>query len=428
MSGLGATPPPLPPEVLEEEKQRIIKQLELERGKSRLLYERAYQDYLKGISRTSTGERSENQHGVAPREEFYGRIRQAFEEAYALRAFREVMEDTTRHGTRPAPERMPSADSITTSLMKSGLPPEVVNNWLKKLDPEALGALIALNSNNPMLSQMAFAMNQRGNQQGLTVKDVIELNVALQKTQNQPNLNLDIPKLIETVRAQPQSASPKEIVDGTLEAIRTGIALASSGRRDEEERPERKGIFETLIQTPEGIKTAKELGLIGSDSSMMTVVAEMRKNDQDFQKTIRDSDRMWELRLEKLHAETAIKKAEIAESRRRTDMIGHSLQRVGGAIARAVAGAGEEGKTAEGKETEPGGVQVVPCPECGAPITIPPDKVNGVVKCAKCKAEFEVKPQAEEATEAAEETASNPEETGSTDSKTEEHRPKVRFL
>jgi len=386
---LSATPgaaPVIPPEMLDEERERIRKQLEAERDKSRLLYHQAYQAYLRGMTGPPTAQPAQ---APAPEPDFMARIRKAYEDAYALRAFRDIMEETTRGG-QPAPTTMPSADNITTNLMKSGLPPQAVNQWLKSLDPEALGALVALSSNNPMLAMMSFATSQRGQQ--LTIKDVIELNAALAKRETQPNVSIDIPKLVEAVKAQPPSASPTEMVNATIQAIQTGMQLAAP-----REEPKREGILESLLRTPEGAKTAREIGLIGGDTPMMNIIAEMRKNDQAFQERIKESDRRWELRLEQLHAETALKKGQLAESRRRTDLIAGTLRRVGGAIARGISegiaegeGKKAEGKTAEGEEGAEETPQQYQC-ECGATISVPPGTQPGArVTCAKCGAEYDV--------------------------------------
>jgi DNA-directed RNA polymerase subunit RPC12/RpoP len=395
VSGIGATPPPLPPEVLQEERDRIRQQLELERGKSRILYEKAYQDYLVG----QTGAHGKTKSAATvSHPDFMDVIKKAYTDAIALRAFRDVMDDTMGRGETPAAESIPSSDNLMTTLMKSGVPPQIVNQWLKNLDPEALGALIAFSSQgqNPGLSQLAFAVSQRGGQKdSLTIKDVIELNQALSKTQGAPNINLDIPKLIEAVRAAPAAASPSEIMETTLKAIQTGMQLVTPGKSEE---PKAKGLLEELLRTPEGIKTAKEIGLIGSDASMMTIIAEMRKNDQAFEERRIESDKKWQLRLEQLHAETSIKKHQIVESRRRTNMIGSALQRIGTAVAKGMTEGGEE--EAEGKAATGGripdnsGIKQYKCEGCGSLITVPPDaQIGANVTCAKCGAVYEVMPE-----------------------------------
>jgi hypothetical protein len=384
MSGPGAVPPPIPPEVLDEERERIRKQLEIERGKSRVLYEKAYQSYLRGVSVQPTGEQTQ----PVSEPDYLAQVRRAYGDAYALRAFREVMDETTKPG-RPAPQTMPSADNITTSLMKSGLPPQVVNEWLKTLDPEALGALVALSNQNPTLSPMLFALSQRGSQQQLTIKDVIELNAALSKRDIQPNISIDIPKLVEAVKAQPPAADPEKIVNATLTAIQTGMSLATpKGGGGEEHRP--RGILEQILAQPDGAKVAKEIGLIGGDAPYLQIMAEMRKNDQQFQERMRTSDRAWDLRLEEMKLRSNIERAKMMEGRRRTELIAGSLRRIGAAVARGLAeGAGPEG---EGKKTEEGaeeGPQETQC-ECGAAITIPPEtKPGAIITCAKCGATYE---------------------------------------
>lgn len=391
MAIMGGQPPPIPPEVLAEERDKIRQQLDLERSKSRLLYERAYQGYLLG----QTEQRGKGRPAAAASEsDMMSRIKKAYADAIELRAFRDVMEDTMDHGATPAAETLPGNDNLMTNLMRSGVDPRIVNQWLKSLDPEALGALIAFSSQNqnPALSQMAYAMSQRGQkQEGLTIKDIIELNTALSKTTGQPNISIDLPKLIESVKAAPATASPSEIMETTLKAITTGMAMVSGGKS---EKSEPKGVLEGLLSTPDGVKIAKEAGLIGGDTNMMNIVAEMRKNDQAFQAQQVEMDRRFQLRLEAMHAETSLKKRQIIESRRRTDMIGGALQRIGKAVADGFAeGGGEEGKAAHGQVSEKSMLQTYTC-ECGAPIIVPPNvKPGESVKCAKCGAVYDVTPQ-----------------------------------
>jgi len=383
---VGASPPPVPPEALEEQREIVRKQLELERGKSRILYEQAYQAYLHGLSGRPQPQPSQAPTPV-PEQEFMIKIRQAYADAYALRAFRDVMKETTEETGQP-PQTMPSADNITTSLMKSGLPPQAISQWVKGMDPEALGALIALSSNNPMLATMSFAMSQRQGQQQLTIKDVIELNAALAKRESQPNVAIDVAKIIESVRNQPTS-DPEKIVDSTLKAIQTGMQLASPKGGGEEPRP--RGILEQILSQPDGAKVAKELGLIGGDTPILNIMAEMRKNDQQFQERMRSSDRAWELRLEEMRLRGNIERAKMAEGRRRTELIAGSLRRVGEAIARGIGEEieGGEGKKAEGETAEGEALPQYQC-ECGATITVPPEtKPGAIVTCAKCGAQYE---------------------------------------
>ena len=395
--------PPMPPEVLEEEREKIRKQLELERGKSRVLYERAYQDYLQGL----TGQKgpAKGSRERASESDFVATIRKAYADAFALRAFRDVMEDVTGHGALPGPESAPSLDNVTASLMKSGLPPAIVNQWLKGLDPEALGALIALSSQNqnPALSAMAFAMTQRqGGKEPLTVKDVIELNTAIGKSQQGPNVNIDLPKLIEAVKQQPPTASSADIVNSTIEAIKTGISLANQNAPRSEGEPRPKGILETLLSTNEGIKTAHELGMIGGETNTLNIIAEMRKNDQLAREREKEQDRKWDLRLTQLQAENRLKYLQIKEGRRRTDLIAGALQKVGKAFADGITeGHGAEGKEA-GQESEGSGLQQYTCEQCKSIITVPPGiQPGGTVECAKCHAKYEVVPPTKAAEQAA---------------------------
>lgn len=392
MSIPGAVPPPIPPEVLDEEREKLRKQLEIERGKSRVLYERAYQSYLTGIDRSSEGAAKTEEAATKP--EFLDKIANAYQQAYALRAFRDVMEEAGPRGASTLePEKTAPSNRIVENLIRSGMSPTVVNSWLKGLDPEALGAIIALSSDNPNLALSTFAMSQHGTRDQLTVKDVIELNAALNKSQNAPNVQLNLAELIREVKAQPPSASTADVMGTVIEAIKTGVSLASAGRS--EEKPPAKGVFETLIQTPEGIKTAKELGLIGGDATQLQILTQMRKNDQEWQERTRESDRKWDLRREQIQAEHELKLEQIRESRHRTDMIGNSLKKIGEAVADGIAAGAEEteGKAAAEEATEEteGKLRQLKCSECGAPIIIPPEaKIGSTVTCPKCNAEFEL--------------------------------------
>jgi len=390
MSDVLSTPPE---DVLQQRIAQAKLQKQLELDKSRILYEQLYQAELQRFKGAYSA--APTQQGLQPTpvpesfDDFYSKVRKAYSEAYALRAFREVMKEVTEETGQP-PQTMPSADNITTSLMKSGLPPQAISQWLKGMDPEALGALIAYSSNNPMLAMMSYAMSQRQGQQQLTIKDVIELNAALAKRESQPNVAIDVAKIIESVRNQPTS-DPDKIVDSTLKAIQAGMQLASPRGGGEEPRP--RGILEQILAQPDGAKVAKELGLIGGDTPILNIMAEMRKNDQAFQTQRDEAQRRWELRLEQLHAETALKKGQLAESRRRTDLIAGTLRRVGSSIARGFSeGIAEgEGKKAEGKETTGGeALQQYEC-SCGATITVPPEaQVGSIVTCAKCGNQYEV--------------------------------------
>lgn len=381
------TVPSVPLEVLNVARERIKKELEMETAKSSILYQRQYQKFLEG---TPPDQVTQGQTEAAPRlpiDDFTYAVRKAYSDAYALRAFKEVMDDINNGDKKKEATQQQPANSIVANLMNSGVSPEAASKWLASLSPEALGAIIALQSGNPMLAQMSFAMGQRGSgHEGLTIKDVIELNQALKD--KSPNMALDVPKLIEAIRGQSQTIGPTEMVS----LITTGIELANKARPAETPREERRsgGILEKLMETPEGIKTAKELGLIGNDTAALTVISEMRKNDQQFQQMIKNSDRQWELRLEELRAKKDIAHLKIEESRERTKMISGALQRIGGSIAKAMTGEGEteaQEITSSPALPQP---QQFKCEECQGPIIIPLNAVPGQeVECPKCHAKYQ---------------------------------------
>lgn len=381
MSGI---PPGTPIEVVNAERERIKKELELESMKSNLLYQRHYQKYMEGApnEQVTQGQIEQTNQQV---DDMTAVVRNAYSQAYALRAFREVMEGIHDGDKKREIVQQQPANSIVTNLMASGVSPEAASKWLASLTPEALGAIIALQSGNPMLAQMSYAMGQRGSgQEGLTIKDVIELNQVLRD--KSPNMNIDFVKLLEVVKQQPQGMGPKEIT----ELILTGINLANQSRPTEAPREEKRsgGILERLMETPDGIKTAKELGLIGNDTSSLQIIAEMRKNDQLLQKQIKDSDRQWDLRMEELKAKREIAQMKIQEGRERTQLISNSLQRIGKSVAEAMSGGGEQEAQTISQPIQQ--QQQFQCEECQGIITIPPNAVPGqTVECPKCHTKYQ---------------------------------------
>ena len=283
-----------------------------------------------------------------------------------------------------------TSGSVVATLIKGGVEPKVANEWLESLSPEALGALIALQSNNPTLAMMAFAMGQQRGQP-ITVKDVIELNKVQRESGIQPNITLDIAKIIEAVTSAGKAGpeiNPKEIVDSTVEAIKTGIQLAPKPAAKEE------SWFEKLMGTPEGVGTAKDIGLLGGNIETLKIMKEMKESDRKFLREMKESDRRFQMQLARMRVEERRKWAEMQEGRKRTEIIGGALKRVGSAIARAVSETEEE-EGEEKEETKPakkeGKVKGYACSECGATISIPPDaKVGSYVECAKCGERYEL--------------------------------------
>lgn len=373
-----------PPEVLNAIRQQVKQELELETMKSSLLYQRQYQKFLKGAEPEPVKE-GETERIASPTSDYTDAVKRAYSEAYALRAFRDVMKDVDDVNIKKEIQPQ-AANSIATTLMQSGASPEAINKWLTSLSPEALGALIALQSGNPMLAQMSFAMGQRGKDGGLTLNDVLTLSQALAKSSN-----IDIVKLLEVVSKQPQGVTTKEM----LELINMGVTLATRNQPQQIQQEEKKptGILENLLQTPEGAKLAKEMGLIGNDTATLTVIAEMRKNDQSFQKMMKDSDRNWELRLEELKAKREVAFAKIEEGRERTKLIGSSLQRVGSAIAEGILKGGEAEGTPDIMQATPNQPQRFECEVCHSPIIVPANAIPGQqVECPKCHEKYETTP------------------------------------
>jgi DNA-directed RNA polymerase subunit RPC12/RpoP len=287
---------------------------------------------------------------------------------------------------------------LATTLIQGGVSPEKVNEFLKKLDPQALGALIALSSNNPALAMMAFAMNQQRTEP-LTVKDVIAISKELHREGVQPNINIDVAKLVEAAKTQPQGIDVTQMTKAIVDAIKTGIEVAKVATPKAEKE---EGWFEKLISSPEGIKTAKELGLFGGQNiEYLKLLKEMKESDRRFAREMKESDRRFELLLKKMEEEKEQRRVKAALERHKTEMISGALQRVGRAIARGLSEAGEAspeaGETAEGEVVEGKAapkakgknVHTYKCEDCGAPISVPADAKKGTkIVCARCGAEF----------------------------------------
>ena len=176
-----------------------------------------------------------------------------------------------------------------------------------------------------------------------------------------------------------------------------GVTFAQSRQPQQSTEPrEKEGLLERLIQTPEGIKAAKEMGLIGNDTGTMAIIAEMRKNDQVFQKQLKESDRNWDLRMEELKMRRDIAAQKIQGDRERTDLMIHGLQKIG----EAVAGAFMNGEAPEAPDSslvaKPASAsqpQTFECEVCHAPITIPAGtKIGAEVECSKCHTKYNTQP------------------------------------
>jgi len=284
-----------------------------------------------------------------------------------------------------------TTQTLITTLIQSGADPKVVNEWLKSLEPQALGALIAMQSNNPALVAMAFGMGQRGQQ--ITVKDVVELNKAMREAGAAgPQITIDLAEMIKAVREGPAGAmSPKDIVDSTVEAIKTGIAIATPEGGHKEE-----SWFDKLMSTPEGVETAQKIGLFGGSPEYLRIQKEIRQADRQFMKDMKEGDRRWQLRLQQYRDDSRRAWADVQEKRRRTAIAEGALKRVGRAVARAVSEAEEGEEEEEEEEARPGKgkpageVRQYKCEECGATISVPPDvKPGDKVTCASCGAQYE---------------------------------------
>jgi DNA-directed RNA polymerase subunit RPC12/RpoP len=289
-----------------------------------------------------------------------------------------------------------TAGTLAATLIQSGASPEKVNEFLKKLDPEALGALIALSSNNPALALMAFAMGQRKSEP-LTVKDVIEISREMRSQGVQPNINIDVAKLVEAAKSQPQGADVTEVTKALIEAIKTGIEIGKTAGKPEREQ----SWLEKLLSSPEGIRTAKELGLFGGTQNIeyLKLLKEIKESDRRFEREMKESDRRFQLLLKKMEEEKELRRQKAQLERQKSELISGALKRIGMAVARGLSEAGEGGAEtgevsgAEAKKAQPKAegknVRTYTCEDCGSTISVPANMKKGSkVVCAKCGAEY----------------------------------------
>ena len=373
---------PLPAEVVNAARQQAKQELELETTRSSILYQKAWQKWMRASEPepVKVGETEETKATTSvSTDEFTTKVKQMYLDAYSLRAFKEIMEGKDEDKNKEI-QQLPSTN-IAASLIKSGVSPEDANKWLSSLTPQALGALLALQTGNPQLAQMSFAMGQRSD--GLTIKDIIELNQALGRS---PNMNIDFVKLLEVVKQQPQGMTSKELMDLFLSGVQ--FAQGQQPQRQSEPREKEVGVLENLLKTPEGARTAKELGLIGNDTGTLAIIAEMRKNDLLARKAEKDSDRNWDLRLEELKMRREIASQKIQGDRERTDLMIHGLQKIGEAVAGAFMG-GEAELPDSSLASKPGQPQAFECEVCKSPIVIPAGtKLGAEVECGKCHTKY----------------------------------------
>lgn len=239
---------------------------------------------------------------------------------------------------------------IVASLVKSGLTPEQVNEFLGKLSPEALATMAALSSNNPILPMMMFLASQSSKQssQPLTARDIVEINKSI---------------------------------------LETGKVLASGGK----EEPSWTKVLEILQnlysqnlqrQIDELKSSIKQEGLwdrIMGDDAVWKRLESLIKGREMTPEAL--------IQLEKLRHEhdLALKNLELQILRLQEEMSarrerGAQLEKVIKSIGEAVV----EG-TGGGKEEELSYPEAK-CPNCGSPIPI----TGEVVTCLKCGKKYKV--------------------------------------
>jgi hypothetical protein len=264
--------------------------------------------------------------------------------------------------------------SLVAALVKAGVKPEQANEFLSKMNPEALATLSALTSSNPYLPLFLFIASQnRGTPpQNLSVKDIIEINkgtlelaqdlagVQSRRGQGQDALVTAFTTLANTV-TQLYNAQ----LLSKLDEVKSAVAGSKSGWAEILEDEQRFRRFKELFgggQTPPDV---------------MIKLEEMRQQH--------------ELRLKQLDLEMLKLRAELLESRRKSKMFSQALRKIGESIGEGLKEAGEESERvswAQGRLQSQPQPQTLKCPKCSADI---PNCVPGArVTCPNCKSVYMV--------------------------------------
>jgi len=252
--------------------------------------------------------------------------------------------------------------ALTATLIKSGVKPEEANEFLSKLNPEALATLTALTSNNPYLPLFMFLASQSKGQQpqNLTVKDIVEVNknvfdlaknIASDRGKSGESEILAIVKELTNMYKETQ----QKILLEKLEDIASTISS-------------RKSLWDEILEDERKFNKLKQL--FGGQNMSPEIAIELEKLRQAH-----------ELNMKKLDLELLKMQAELAESKRRKEMTATILRKIGEAIGTGLSEASKE------VEVEPEEYSyTLKCPQCGTELKdVTPGKE---ITCPQCKTTY----------------------------------------
>jgi len=287
---------------------------------------------------------------------------------------RQELEKMKSSGNSSNPDSQSTAlAGIVAALIKAGVKPEQANEFLSKMNPEALAALASMTSNNPYLPVFLFLASQSRGQspQSLTVKDVIELN------KNVYDLAKDIGQSREGKGGDTSIIGIVKEMVGMVKDI-TAQQLLDKLDEIKDAVSSRGSIWDEILEDEKKFMRFKELfGGSSMNPEIQLKLEEMRQQH--------------ELNLKKLDIELMKLRNEMLESRRKTKMFTQSLRKIGEAVAEGLVEAGGEGE--EYQKTSTATTEPTPttmkCPKCGADI--PNVKPGATVTCPSCKTTYVVK-------------------------------------
>ena len=252
--------------------------------------------------------------------------------------------------------------ALTATLIKSGVKSEEANEFLSKLNPEALATLTALTSNNPYLPLFMFLVSQSKGQQpqNLTVKDIVEVNknvfdlaknIASDRGKSGESEVLAIVKELTNMYKETQQKLLLEKLED--------IAHTISGR---------KSLWDEILEDERKFNKLKQL--FGGQNMSPEIAIELEKLRQAH-----------ELNMKKLDLELLKMQAELAESKKRNEMTATILRKIGEAIGTGLSEASKE------MEVEPAEYSyTLKCPQCGTELKdVTPGKE---ITCPQCKTTY----------------------------------------
>lgn len=246
---------------------------------------------------------------------------------------------------------------IISELVRQGVKPEQVDEFLKKLSPEALAALSSLSASNPYLPFFVYMISQAKGSQSITAKDVVDLSKSLVEAAKEFG-----PKGGESAM--------KELVDYLKERVskledsmsKRGLSLGD--------------IIDGALEDEKKLELLRKI-LGPSDPELQLKLEELRH---------RRMIDLYNLKLRYLEL-----KRDMMEARRKRKMMADAFKRVLRAAARALEEEGARAEEATSKPVEakrPGqSVVHLKCEGCGAEFPVAPDAK--AVACPKCGAKYE---------------------------------------